>query len=171
MPRFAAALIIGFTFALTTACGDPYDDDPATPTTETITGGQPMLRTVGVQLDDGETVTVEVADDTEERTKGLSGRNTLPDNTGMLFVWDDETQHTLWMDGMLFDLDMVWLDASRTVVSIDADIPTQPGVPTSELTQYHPAGAAKYAIELDAGEAAALGIDTGDALEFDEGTD
>ena len=89
----------------------------------------------------------------------------------MLFVWDDETQHTLWMDGMLFDLDMVWLDASRTVVSIDANVPTQPGAPTSELTQYHPVGAAKYAIELDAGEAEALEIEVGDALEFTVGVD
>ena len=53
----------------------------------------------------------------------------------------------------------------------DADVPTQPGAPTSDLVQHHPAGAAKYAIELSAGEADALGINVGDALEFDEGSD
>ena len=130
-----------------------------------------MLRTVEVQLDDDATITVEVADDPEERTFGLSARSGLNPNTGMLFVWEDETQHTLWMNEMLFDLDMVWLNASRNVVSIDANVPTQPGAPTSELVQYHPVGAAKYAIELDAGEAGALGIEPGDALEFDEGSD
>lgn len=126
-----------------------------------------MLRSVEVLLDDA-TIKVEVADDAEERTLGLSARSGLNPNTGMLFVWEEETQHTLWMNEMLFDLDMVWLDADRTVVSIDANVSTQPGASTSELVQYHPAGTAKYAIELDAGEAEALGIDAGDALEFDE---
>jgi uncharacterized membrane protein (UPF0127 family) len=168
MPRLLSAFLIGFMIAFTIGCDDSTDD-PIAP--ETITGGQPILRTVEVRLSDDSMITVEVADDGDERTQGLSGRSGLAANTGMLFVWEDVSSHTLWMKDMLFDLDMVWLDEDRTVVSIDANVPTQPGAPTSDLVQYHPVGAAKYAIELDAGEADALGIDPGDALEFDEGSD
>src|SRR5262245_13765503 len=75
MPRLVSALLISLTFALAAACGDSYDDDSATPTTETITGGQPMLRTIDVRIDDGATITVEVAHDPEERTFGLSERS------------------------------------------------------------------------------------------------
>jgi uncharacterized membrane protein (UPF0127 family) len=175
MPRLLFAFVISFSITGCVACGDSYDNDSATTVTpapaETVTGGQTTLPTITVEFEDGARITVEVADDATERGSGLSGRSGLAEDSGMLFVWEDEASHTLWMKDMLFDLDFVWIDADLAAVSIDANVPAQLGAPDSQLTQYHPASPAKYAIELDAGQAAALGIEPGDVLEFDERSD
>lgn len=113
------------------------------------------------------TLTLEVADDSAERVSGLSGRPGLDDQSGMLFVFDDTALHTLWMRDMHFALDFVWLDDARAVVHIERDVPPQPGVPESELLRYGSVAPARYAIELEAGGAAALGIESGATIAFD----
>ncbi len=86
----------------------------------------------------------------------------------MLFVWDAEEIHTLWMKDMRFALDFIWLDADRTVVHIERDVQPQPGADDSELVRYPSQALVRYAIELEAGEAARLGVAVGDVVEFDE---
>jgi uncharacterized membrane protein (UPF0127 family) len=162
--------MLSTTSALIMACGDS-GEDTAPLTSSTITGGQPVLRTIKMRLADATALVVEVADTPDTRAMGLSGRSGLEEGAGMLFVWDDEGAHTLWMKDMLFALDFVWLDQNRTVVSIDEDVEPQPGAPTSELERYIPEAPAKYAIELTAGQAAALNIEPGDVLVFNEAPD
>ena len=175
MRRLLFALLISFPICSSIACGDSYDNDSATTVTpapvEKVSGGQPPLPMIEIELDDGATLRVEVADDATERGSGLSGRSGLAENSGMLFVWEDAAAHTIWMKGMLFDLDLVWLDEEGKVVSVDEYVPAQGGVSDGQLTQYHPARAAKYAIELEAGMAAAHGVDSGDTLLFQGLTD
>ena len=45
----------------------------------------------------GVTVSAEVADDAAERSVGLMGRQSLPKNHGMLFVYPDEAVRSFWM--------------------------------------------------------------------------
>ena len=45
---------------------------------------------------------VEIADTPQLRTKGLSGRDTLPDMSGMLFVFESGRTSNFWMKGMRF---------------------------------------------------------------------
>lgn len=126
-----------------------------------------MLRTIRVQIGD-RAITVEVADEPSERTRGLSGRDALPRDGGMLFVWDQPAEYTLWMKDMRIPLDFVWLDASKRVIKITADVPHQPGATDAELVRYTSGPGVLYAIELNAGAAARLGIAVGDVLVFDE---
>ena len=57
---------------------------------------------------------MDLADTPEKRFQGLSGREILEEGTGMLFVFQEERQHTFWMKDMRFPLDMIWITAECT---------------------------------------------------------
>lgn len=57
---------------------------------------------------------VEIADSDSERIHGLSGREKLAADGGMLFVFPRALYHGIWMKDMLFPLDLIWLRETRT---------------------------------------------------------
>ena len=74
------------------------------------------------------------------------------------------------MKNMHFPLDMVWIGAGCTVVDISRDVPAPlPGTKNSDLPTYSPEGDAQYVLEINAGEAQALGLGPGAPVSF-EGT-
>lgn len=105
------------------------------------------------------TLSVEIADTDLLREQGLSGRDPLPPQTGMLFVFDIPGKYGFWMKEMKFTLDIVWIDQYWTVVGIERG-----ARPESYPEIFDPPQAIKYVLEIPAGEAAALGIDTGSKL-------
>src|SRR4051812_42406436 len=54
-------------------------------------------------------VAADIADTETLREKGLSGRQSLSDTQGMLFIFQEEGIHSFWMKDMLIPLDMIWL--------------------------------------------------------------
>ena len=108
---------------------------------------------------------MDLADTPEKRFQGLSGRPILEDGTGMLFVFQRESRHTFWMKDMRFPLDMVWINADCAVVDITADVPRPPpGQDDGALPTYSPSAPAIYVLEINAGTAAATGLQTGDLV-------
>ena len=65
---------------------------------------------------------VEIADTVERRTLGLSNRNFLLENNGMLFVFPQKEQAFFWMKDMNFPLDIIWFDENRKIIHIEKDI-------------------------------------------------
>ncbi len=113
----------------------------------------------------------EIAHTAGERNKGLSSRESLAPQTGMLFVFEAEARYGFWMVGMRFPLDFVWIGTNCEVVDITRNVPNPaPETPTSELPIYQPDAPAKYNLEINAGEADGLGIEPGDIARF-EGID
>ena len=110
---------------------------------------------------------VDVAETLEERAQGLSGRPSLGEGTGMLFIFEEESIHSFWMKEMQFPLDFLWIDGGCTVADITVDVP-QPaeGTELSKLPTYRPDVPAKFVLEINAGEAAARGISKGDPVAF-----
>lgn len=76
---------------------------------------------------------VTVADEPHEWRQGLSGTPSLPDQTGMLFVFDTEDRYGMWMRDMNYALDILWIDNTFTVVHIEENVTpdTYPRVFTS----------------------------------------
>src|SRR3989344_8940875 len=55
------------------------------------------------------TIFIEIADTQEKQKKGLSGRDNLPEDSGMLFVFKEEGHHQFWMKDMNFSIDIIWI--------------------------------------------------------------
>jgi uncharacterized membrane protein (UPF0127 family) len=58
---------------------------------------------------------VEVADTPAKRTQGLSNRQSLKADSGMLFVFDSSATHSFWMKDMRFPLDFIWINKNQIV--------------------------------------------------------
>lgn len=173
MARLLALLsVIVIAFAAVACSDSKYSNKDASPKTDasstaTLSANpSPTLSTLQVSYDSG-VFTAELADDPAERAQGLSDRDVLASGTGMLFVFDEVDAHQLWMKGMRFALDFIWLDGGKTVIEITRDVPPQPGATDAELTRYSPAAPSRYVIELNAGDAERLRIKVGVMLGFD----
>ena len=116
-------------------------------------------------------VKAQVASSTNDRKKGLSGRDSLPINEGMLFVFEKSGKWTIWMKNMKFPIDIIWIDDSpaggKKIVDIAADAVPQPGKKDSELTLFKPRGDSKYVLEINAGLANLNNLKVGDAVNFE----
>jgi uncharacterized membrane protein (UPF0127 family) len=101
----------------------------------------------------------EVADTREKRTRGLGGRDHLPDGRGMLFVFDKTTRAGFWMKGMRFAIDILWFDDDLRLVSIahDATPESYPGV-------FRPKRPARYVLEVPAGFVSRNQVELGDII-------
>lgn len=58
-------------------------------------------------------IVVEIADTEEKRAKGLSGRENLCDNCGMLFIFDKAGKYNFWMKDMQFPLDFIFINGDE----------------------------------------------------------
>jgi uncharacterized membrane protein (UPF0127 family) len=94
--------------------------------------------------------------------QGLSGRPSLKKGTGMLFIFDTLDRHTMWMPDMNFPLDVVWLDETLSVVNISYGL--QPCADRNNCPSSSSVYMSKYAIEMNAGEAAIYGFMNGTQL-------
>src|SRR3989344_5408813 len=68
------------------------------------------------------TITVEVVVTDETRRLGLSGRSTLPEGSGMFFIFDTPGLYAFWMKDMHFSIDIVWIDENFVVVDMDKNV-------------------------------------------------
>jgi uncharacterized membrane protein (UPF0127 family) len=109
----------------------------------------------------GETFTLEIADDEQEKEWGLMARASMPADRGMIFVFRDESPRAFWMENTLIPLDILYLDATGRVVSIKQMKPR-------DRTPVPSDGAAMYAIELNEGAARRAGVKAGDVLAIPE---
>jgi len=125
-------------------------------------------------LADGEAVanvTLEIADSPEERATGLMHRESLPEDRGMVFVYEDADPRSFWMKNTVIPLDMVFIDANGTVLNVEHADPPAPDTPDSELETFSSDGPAKYVVEMEQGFANRTGVGPGAEIEFDvEGT-
>jgi uncharacterized membrane protein (UPF0127 family) len=67
-------------------------------------------------------IQVEVADTPQSVMRGLSGRKSLPETSGMLFNFPNSQLRTFWMKDMMFPLDFVWIN-NGLVVQITENAP------------------------------------------------
>jgi hypothetical protein len=120
-------------------------------------GGQ-LIRTVDVRVG-GIPITVEIADTPALREQGLMNRDSLPEDSGMLFVYADEQMRSFWMRNTKIPLDIAFIDHNGSIVNIE-----QMEAQTDENTIS--AAPATYALEMSLGWFEANGVGPGDRLEF-----
>lgn len=111
-------------------------------------------------------IPVEVKITPQQKAQGLSGRDSLPRGTGMIFLYDEDARYSFWMKDMLFPLDFVWIGGDCTVAEVTANVPPPMGTPANQLTIYQPSRPVRDVLEINAGEAASLGIVPGAPIRF-----
>ena len=110
---------------------------------------------------------VELAITPAERSQGLSGREVLPQGTGMLFIFEGDQHLAFWMPDMNFPLDMVWIDSGCRVVdaTLNAPVP-EPGQSLVDLPRFSPGAPARFVLEINAGEFKAAELKPGEQASF-----
>ena len=112
----------------------------------------------------GQRYGVEVADDEAERARGLMFRDELAADRGMLFIHDRLEPQSYWMKNTHIPLDILYFDNARKLVSQQRDVP--PCTLGDACPPYPSDAPARYVLELNAGEAARLGLRDGAQLRF-----
>ncbi len=104
---------------------------------------------------------VEVAQTPGQRRQGLMGRERLPLNTGMLFIFEQTEMIHMWMANTPSSLDMLFADTEGRIVHIERGTePFSTRIISSKLP-------ARLVLEVRAGTADRLGITSGDRLVMD----
>jgi uncharacterized membrane protein (UPF0127 family) len=105
-----------------------------------------------------------VAATNEQKAKGLSVKDTLPEYEAMLFVFETAQEHSFWMKNMKFPIDIIWLDSDKAVVHIEHNL--QPCSFDLLCPSYKPNNNALYVLETVAGFAQKHDIVEGTRVEF-----
>ena len=102
---------------------------------------------------------VEIADTPEKQEKGLMGRKSLPEDQGMLFIYDEPQDLSYWMKNTFISLDIIFIDDDMEVVSV------KQGQPMSEepITEND----VQYVLEVNSNS----GIEEGDQLVIEDSDD
>lgn len=82
------------------------------------------------------TYDVKIADNEELREIGLQNTNELPENEGMLFVFEEPDSVTMWMKDTYIPLDIVFIDDDLIVKAIRKGNPLSEEFLTEENTLY-----------------------------------
>lgn len=111
-------------------------------------------------------IDLEIADTREKRNQGLSGRQSLGQNSGMIFMMESEGKPTFWMKNMLISLDFIWILDNR-VVDILRDVPPpEEGQQDDTLPRYSPVTTVNRVLEVNSGFVVEKGIKIGDIIEI-----
>ncbi len=116
-----------------------------------------------VQIGNRVVVTVEVARTEAEKIRGLSGRENLAPGAGMLFVYEAPARPVIWMRGMRFPLDILWIRNGRIVGLVHGAKPPAPG---EAPPVYAPREEVQYVLEVPAGFAEHHEIVPNDSVEI-----
>jgi len=104
---------------------------------------------------------VDVAATPVARERGLSGRTSLAQDYGMLFVFPAPAKHGFWMRGMNFALDFIWI-RDKTVYELTRNVPAPlSGQSPNMLEPYYPID---MVLEVNAGSIDRFGIKQGDKV-------
>lgn len=112
----------------------------------------------------GQRYAVEVADNDDERARGLMFRDALAADSGMLFIHERQEPQAYWMKNTRIPLDILYFDDARRLVSQQRDVP--PCTLGDACPPYPSDAPARYVLELNAGEAARLGLVDGARMAF-----
>ena len=109
---------------------------------------------------------VEIANTNELRQKGLSSRESLSSNSGMLFVFEEPGHHSFWMKDMRFPLDLIWIGQDGRILYIEKgalpcgfECPTISPPRTEEFLS-------KYVLEVNAGLSEIYNFSIGDFVKI-----
>ena len=122
---------------------------------------QPIKARIAVN---GFAILADVAITDEDQIKGLSIRDQMNENEGMLFVYGEPSRQSFWMKDMKFPIDIIWLNGTGSVVHVEENL--KPCVPSLECPSFSPNENAQYVLETVAGFAQKHHLKIGTDIDF-----
>ena len=105
------------------------------------------------------TILVDIADTPQKREAGLSGRESLAQDEGMLFVFPEDGIYAFWMKDMHFSIDILWISHAGMVVEMQESVS-----PETYPATFVPSKGARYVLELPSGWVEAYAVEIGDIV-------
>lgn len=121
--------------------------------------GQSKLPLADIVIND-QTIQVELATTPKTQAYGLMNRYILPENEGMLFVFEKVQPLSFWMKNTKIPLDILYFDDNGVLVDFVEAVPCLKDPCPSYPSKYQ----GKYVLEIGKGERERLGIELGDQL-------
>ena len=185
-PVYVSVAFVGLSVVLAVGCGGDTavqvqpqpTPTPVSPTPETMpleptpVGSEVLAPSPAPETDTVEVVVggvryrAELAITTAQRVEGLSGRDSLPAGSGMLFVLGSPRRSSIWMKGMLFPLDIIWISEDCRVSELVQEAPRPKPESPDDVASYTSALPVAYVLEVDAGDARRHGIELGDRVQI-----
>lgn len=150
-----ASLLLLLTWS---ACGPAEKPEPTFQNVPFTEEGLLRFERAGVPMVE---VKIEIADDDSSRARGLMQRTSMPERSGMLFVFPVEAPQSFWMANTQMSLDLVFVSAAGSVVSISKYAKPLSTEPVMSV------GPALYVIEFEAGFADTWGLIEGDTVAWE----
>ncbi len=105
-------------------------------------------------------INLEIVSNQTDRERGLSGRQSIAENQGMLFIFEGEPKvHCFWMKDMNFPIDILWLSSEQVVLHVEKNVS-----PLSYPLSLCPNTPSSFVLEVQAGLSERYGIDVGSQL-------
>lgn len=120
-------------------------------TSEIVVGGVPL--------------TVELAYQPADLSRGLGYRDSLAPGTGMLFLFEQPAPRSFWMKGMRFCIDIIWIQDGVIQGAAENVCPDAADIEDSDRPSQKSPVPVSYVLEVPAGWMAANGVTTGTAVE------
>lgn len=122
--------------------------------TATANAGDKVIVSLAIS---GYTLAAEVAHTPMSRAKGLMYRDSLGENSGMLFVFPKADRYSMWMLNTNIPLSVAFVDKNGIILNI-ADM-----TPHTKI-EHGSVGLAKYALEVNRGWFSVRGIKAGERI-------
>ena len=122
------------------------------------TGNPELLRSV---------LTVDTADTPEKRAQGLSDRDTMGVDNGMIFIFEKDSQYNFIMRNMRFSLDFIWVKDDVILDITENVLPDPVGTSENDLKRYTPKVPVNRVIEVNTGYVKKYGIKVGDKIKLE----
>jgi len=127
----------------------------------------PVVPNGGIVTAKGQRFLAEVALTRPEKERGLMYRQALAKDRCMIFLYEEDGQHAIWMKNCLISLDVVWVKEEGTVVEIAERVPPLSPLfqgPDSEAPTYGGKVLSRHFVEFPAGTVRRLGLKVGDRI-------
>jgi len=109
----------------------------------------------------GQIVKVDLALTQKAQEQGLSGRKSLGEDEGMLFIFPKPSINYFWMKDMNFPIDIIWIDNNLKVIFIKKN-----AQPSSYPDSFGPGVDNRYVLEVSAGFSEKNNLKEGNRVEF-----
>ena len=89
-------------------------------------------------------IEAEIADDSESRRTGLMYRKSMPENSGMLFIFENDQKMSFWMKNTLIPLSIAYISSGGEIMEI-YDMKPESLRPVDSINSV------RYALEMNQG--------------------